>query len=76
MYISPSQNSDQFETFLSSFEDLVNEITLSTPLFYLILGDLNARSPTWWDNDKTSIEVTRLPALFFISWSTFLVQHV
>ena len=64
MYRSPSQNNDQFEKFLSSFEDLINKITLSNPLFYLILGDINARSPTWWDGDKISIEGTRLDALF------------
>ena len=51
---------DQFEEFLSSFEDLINEITLSNPLFYLILGDFNDRSPTWWDDDKISIEGTWL----------------
>ena len=38
IYRSPSQNNDQFEKFLSSFDDLTNEITLSNPLFYLILG--------------------------------------
>ena len=38
---SPSQNNDQFENFLSSIEDLINKITLSNPLFYLILGDFN-----------------------------------
>ena len=63
MYRFPSQNNDQFENFLSSFEDLINEITPSNPLFYLILGDSNARSPTWWDDDKISIEGTRLDAL-------------
>ena len=62
MYRSPSQNNDQFEKFLSSFEDFINEITISNPLFYLTLGDFNARSPTWWD-DKISIEGMQLYAL-------------
>ena len=67
MYISPRQNHDPFENFL--FEDMINESTLSNALLYLILGDLNARSSTWW-------EVTRLDVLFFILWSTFLAQHL
>ena len=32
-------------------------------MFYLILEDFNARSPTWWDDDKISIEGTWLDAL-------------
>ena len=63
MYRSPRQNNDQFEQFLSSFEDLINEITPSNPLFYLILGNFNAQSPTWLDDDKISIEATQLNAL-------------
>ena len=49
--------------FLSSFEDLINEITLSNSFFYLILGNFNAQSPIWWDDDKISIEGARLDTL-------------
>ena len=55
MYRSPSQNNNQFENFLSLFEDLINHITLSDPLFYLIPGDFNAQSVNSWDDDKISI---------------------
>ena len=48
---------------LSLFEDLINHITLSDPLFYLILGDFNARSANSWDDGKISIEGTQLDAL-------------
>ena len=48
---------------LSLFEDLINHITLSDTLFYLILGDFNARSANSWDDDKISIEGTQLDAL-------------
>ena len=48
---------------MSSFEDLIYEITPSNPLFYITLEDFNARSPTWWDDDKISIEGTRFDAL-------------
>ena len=53
VYRSPSQNNDQAGKFLSLFEDLINEIRLSNPLFYLILGNFYAQSPTWWDDGKT-----------------------
>ena len=70
MYRSPNQNNYGFEKFLSSFENLINEITLSNPLFYVVLGDFNAQSHIWWTDDKTSIEVTWLDAL-----SSFLGLH-
>ena len=62
MYRSPSKNNYQFKK-LSSFDDLLNEITLSNLLFYLILGDFSAKSPTWWDDGTISIEGTQLDAL-------------
>ena len=43
-----------------SLEDLINETTCSSSLFYVILGDFNARSPTWSTDDKTSIEDSQL----------------
>ena len=43
MYRSPSQNNDELEIFLPSFEDLINEITISNPLFYLILNMKNMK---------------------------------
>ena len=64
IYRSPSQNNDQAGKFLSLFEDLINEIRLLNPLFYLISGDFYAQSPTWGDNDKTLMKDTRLDALF------------
>ena len=51
------------ENFFSSFENLINGSTPSNPLFYLILGDFNAQSPTW-DDDKISIEGTQLDVVF------------
>ena len=63
MYRSPSQNNDQFDKFLYSLEDIINEITLSNPLFYIIFGHFNARSPIWRVDEKTSIEDTQFDAL-------------
>ena len=39
-------------------------------MFYLILGDFNAQSHTWWDDDKISLEGKWLDPFssLFISW--------
>lgn len=62
MYRSSSQN-NEFDEFLHSFENLPNNIAKSSPLFTVILGDFNARSTSWWVNDKTTIEGTHLEVL-------------
>ena len=60
---SPGQNSVELQNFLSSLEDLINEITCLNSLFYVILEDFNSLSPAWWTDDKTSIEGAQLGAL-------------
>ena len=75
IYRSPGQNNGQFENFLSLFEDLINEITPSNPLFYLIQGDFNAQSPNWWNDDKISIEGARLEALSSFSGLHQLIKE-
>ena len=54
MYMSPSQNSIEFESFLSGFEDMLSSVHFSKSQFSVILGDFNARSLTWWSNDITN----------------------
>lgn len=63
MYKSPSQNNDEVDDFLNSLENLLNNIAKSSPSFTVILGYFNARSMSWWVNDKTTIEGTCLEAL-------------
>ena len=46
MYRSQSQNNDEFDEFLNSFENLLSNIAKSSPL-------LTVRSTSWWVNDKT-----------------------
>ena len=62
MYRSSSQN-NEFDEFLHSFENLPNNIAKSSPLLTVILGDFNARSTSWWVNDKTTIEGAHLEVL-------------
>ena len=44
LYRSPSQNSEEFESFLTNFEHLLSDINALKPSFSVILGDFNARS--------------------------------
>ena len=62
-YSSPSQDNIEFKNFLSDFDDLLCKIVSSNCLFAIILGDFNARSLTWWKEDKTTTEGTHLEAL-------------
>ena len=43
VYRSSSQSSDDFENFLSSFDQVIPDMSLSNPAFRLILGDFNCR---------------------------------
>ena len=56
IYKSPSQNTAEFEEFLSKVEDILNTTASSSSLFPIIPGDFNARSSFWWKNDKTTVE--------------------
>ena len=44
IYPSPSQNNREFNSFLSSFEQLLSEISKRKPTVSIITGDFNARS--------------------------------
>ena len=48
IYRSPSQNSNQFELFLSNLENLLSDINKRKPSLSVVTGDFNARSSSWW----------------------------
>ena len=54
LYRSPSQNDNEFDEFLCSFECVIDHINQSKPYFVLITGDFNARSSSWWGNDSNN----------------------
>ena len=58
-----SQHNVEFENFLSDSDELLSKATSCNSLFTTILGDFNARSLSWWKEDKTTTEVTHLQAL-------------
>ena len=63
VFRSPSQNSAEFEEFLSNFEDIFNPTSSSSSLFAIIREDCNARFSFWWKNDKTTVEGAHLRVL-------------
>ena len=60
LFPSPSQNSEEFESFLTNFEHLLSDINARKPSVSVILGDFNARSTSWWSSDIDSLEGSKL----------------
>ena len=56
LYRSPSQTSDEFDSFITNLEKIVVDISRSNPHFLLLIGDFNAKSSNWSSNDTTSAE--------------------
>ena len=55
-YRSPSQTYLEFQKFLTSFNTLLQNLQNLNPHLTMILGDFNARSYSWWQEDKLSVE--------------------
>ena len=60
---SPSQSSEEFDTFLSNFELLLDYIANRSPFVSIIIGEFNARSNNWCSSDKTTYEGKKLESL-------------
>ena len=63
VYGSPSQSTSKFESFLFGLKDLLSNTLCSKSQFTIILGDLNARSPSWWSEDITTLHGTQIDFL-------------
>ena len=82
LYRSPSQTSDEFQSFISNLEKLLININSFDPHFVILLGDFNAKSKSWSLNDITTEEGTileNLTSLYgmkqLISALTHILQH-
>ena len=62
-YRSPSQNSNEFNEFLTSFERLLNHVNQLKSSFLVIHGDFNARSKSWCLDDITTYEGSKIDSL-------------
>ena len=63
IYCSLSQNSNQFDLFLSNLENLLIDINKRKPSLSVVTGDFNARSSSWWCNDLNTIVGSHLYSL-------------
>ena len=53
---SPSQNKDDFETFLENLKLNFDHMDEKNPFMMVVLGDFNARSKSWYTNDSTNFK--------------------
>ena len=60
---SPSQTYLEFQTFLTSFDTLLQNLQNLNPHFTMILGDFNARLYSWWPQDILSVEGNHIDSL-------------
>ena len=55
IYRTPSQSSNEYDTFLLNFEHLTYLNSLK-PHMLLVTGDINVISSSWWSDDIDNIE--------------------
>ena len=60
IYFSPSQSTDEFNSFLSNFENFLNDISKRKPSLSVVTGDFNSRSSSCWSKDTDTFEGLKL----------------
>ena len=63
IYRSPNQITDEFDLFLSNFENFLKDINKRKPSLSVVTGDFNSRSSFWWSKDTDTIEGLKLFSL-------------
>ena len=63
IFRSPSQNSNQFELFLSKLENFLSDINKCKPYLFVVTGDFNARSSSWLCNGINTVQGSHLYSL-------------
>ena len=59
IYRTPSQSSNEYNTFLLNFEQPLTYLNSIKPHVLLVTGDFNVRSSNWWSDDIDRVEGTR-----------------
>ena len=75
IYRPPSQNNDEFDTFLSNFQMLLNDINNRKPSLSVVTGDFNSRCSCWWSNDINTTEGLKLLSLTSSNGFTQLIHE-
>ena len=63
VYRSQNQNNNKFESFWYELDEILSKTFLTNSLFTTILGDFNARSWSWWKEEKITDEGTHLQSI-------------
>ena len=51
LYRSPNQSQIELEVFIDKFDFMLSKMAPENPYCVVIIGDCNARSAQWWEND-------------------------
>ena len=63
LYRYPSQNPDEFDSFINNLEKLIIDLYSRKADFVLMVGDFNAKSCNWSINDNTAPEGAQLDSI-------------
>ena len=63
IYRSTSQSSNKFKEFLVNFDKLLKQVNMLKSSFTIIIGDFDGRSRSWWSDDITSYEGSRIDSV-------------
>ena len=77
LYRSPSQLHSEFTNFSTSLELTLQVIASTNPFLSLVLGDFNAKSKVWFNQDNTTTEGTIINDLtqIIMNLLTYLIGH-
>ena len=60
LYRSPSQNMEEFDTFVKNLELNLELIFSKNPYLTVVIGDFNVKSQNWYKGNKTTARGTKL----------------
>ena len=60
LYRSPNQRQTDFESFINNFELNLDSIIVNNPFLSVVLGDFNAKTNLWYNNDITTYEGSKI----------------
>ena len=63
LYRSPSQNQEEFNTFLDNLKSNLETASLSSSFLTILIGDFNAKCASWYSKDNSTTEGSKLRLL-------------
>ena len=63
IYRSTSQSTNKFKEFLVNSDESLKQVNMVKSSFTIIIGDFDGRSRSWWSDDITSYEGSRIDSV-------------